>query len=157
MKSRRPRVALPAGVRLDDMEWESPRRPKKKPPVKMNSGPKLSYPDWLKRKAQDRLAMLRRLNNQWQKEEMEYYQRKAKELAAEIERDRVWLERQNALEAELTAIQTYYKTELEKEQAAEDKRRREKLKSVIRDISADVCRTERETLARRGQIRGRRA
>ena len=81
----------------------------------------------------------------------------AKELVAEIEREWVWLEQQKDLEKQLNDLQNYYKTELAKEQAAEDKKRREKLVSIKREINADVCRTERETLARRGQIRGRRS
>ena len=66
------------------------------------------------------------------------------------------LERQNELEAGLTAIQTYFRTEREKELAAEDQARREKVKRILKDINADIARFNRATLARRGVIRGRR-
>ena len=67
-----------------------------------------------------------------------------------------WLERQNELEVELTAIQTYFRTEREKELAAEDQARREKAKLVLKEINVDIARFDRATLARRGVIRGRR-
>ena len=60
------------------------------------------------------------------------------------------------LEAELTAIQTYFRTEREKELAAEDQARREKAKLVMKEINADIARFDRAALARRGVIRGRR-
>jgi len=60
------------------------------------------------------------------------------------------------LEAELTAIQTYFLGEREKELAAGDKARREKVKFILKEINIDIARFDRATLARRGVIRGRR-
>ena len=93
---------------------------------------------------------------EWDAQELAYYRRKHEEFSIDVARDRVWIERQNELEAELTAIQTYFRTEREKELAAEDQARREKAKLVMKEINADIARFDRTTLARRGVIRGRR-
>jgi hypothetical protein len=84
-----------------------------------------------------------------------YYRRKCREHGEDVARDLPWLERQNELEAELVAIQTYYRTEREKELAAEDKARREKARIILKEINADIARFDRATLTRRGVIRGR--
>jgi len=102
----------------------------------------------------DRLAEMKK---EWDAQELAYYRRKLREHGADVARDLPWLERQNELEAELTAIQTYFRTEREKELAAEDQARREKAKLILKEINADINRFDRTTLARRGVIRGLRS
>jgi hypothetical protein len=46
----------------------------------------------------------------------------------------MWFERQNELDAELTAIQRYFRTEREKELAVEDQARRENAKFLGKEI-----------------------
>ena len=109
------------------------------------------YPTWDER-ILERLAQMK---TEWDSQELAYYRRKLREHGEDVARDLPWLERQNELEAELTAIQTYFRTEREKELAAEDQARREKAKLVMKEINADIARFDRATLARRGVIRGR--
>jgi hypothetical protein len=102
----------------------------------------------------ERLAVMKK---EWDAQELAYYRRKADEIGRDVARDLPWLERQNELEAELTVIQMYFRTEREKELAAEDQGRREKAKLILKEINTDIARFERATLERRGVVRGRRA
>jgi hypothetical protein len=111
---------------------------------------------WQPTREEHILMRLRRMKAEWDAQELAYYRRKASEIRQDVARDLPWIERQNELEAELTAIQTYFRTEREKELAVEDQARREKAKLLLKEINADVARFERATLERRGVIRGRR-
>jgi hypothetical protein len=111
---------------------------------------------WYPTREERILERLAQMKAEWDAQELAYYRRKNQEFSIEVARDRAWLERQDELEAELTAIQTYFRTEREKELAAEDQARREKAKLVMKEINADIARFDRATLARRGVIRGRR-
>jgi hypothetical protein len=110
---------------------------------------------WYPTREERILERLAQMKTEWDAQELAYYRRKLREHGEDVARDLPWLERQNELEAELTAIQTYFRTEREKELAAEDEARREKAKLILNEINTDINRFDRETLARRGQIRGR--
>jgi hypothetical protein len=58
-------------------------------------------------------------------------------------------ERRVESEAELKRIQDYYNGERDKELRAH-------LARITKGLNKDICKSKRETLARRGQIRGRR-
>jgi hypothetical protein len=103
------------------------------------------------------LTRLKEMKAEWDAQELAYHRRKYREFAADVARDREWLERQNAVGAELMAIQTYYKTAQEKELAAEDKARREKAKQLLKEINTDIAKFERAELMKRGVIRGSRS
>jgi hypothetical protein len=128
---KRPKLALPYGINLSQFYW---------------------YPT----REERILTRLKEMKADWDAQELAYYRRKARELGADVARDREWLERRNALEAELTAIQAYYRTEREKELAAEDKARREKAMQLLKEINTDIAKFERAELMRRGVVRGRR-
>ncbi len=112
---------------------------------------------WFPTREERILERLVEMKKEWDAQELAYYRRKCREHGEDVARDLPWLERQNELEAELTAIQAYYRTEREKELAAEDQARREKAKLILREINTDIARFDRATLARRGVIRGRRS
>jgi hypothetical protein len=111
---------------------------------------------WMPTREERVLERLAQMKAEWDSQELAYYRRKLREHSEDVARDLPWLERQNELEAELTAIQTYFRAERAKELAAEDQARREKAKLVMKEINADIARFDRATLARRGVIRGRR-
>ena len=111
---------------------------------------------WYPTREERILERLAQMKAEWDAQELAYYRRKLREYGEDVARDLPWLERQNELEAELTAIQTYFRTEGAKELAAEDQARREKAKLVMKEINADIAQFDRATLARRGVIRGRR-
>ena len=110
---------------------------------------------WYPTREERILERLAQMKTEWDAQELAYYRRKLREHGEAVARDLPWLERQNELEAELTAIQTYFLAEREKELAAQDQARREKAKLVMKEINADIARFDRATLARRGVIRGR--
>jgi hypothetical protein len=112
---------------------------------------------WMPTREEHILERLREMKAEWDAQELAYYRRKVAEIGRDVARDLPWLERQNELEAELTAIQTYFRTEREKELAAEDQARREKAKLILKEINTDINRFEKATLDRRGLIRGRRS
>jgi hypothetical protein len=112
---------------------------------------------WYPTREERILDRLWEMKKEWDDQELVYYCRKAREFGEQIARDREWLERQNALEAELNAIQTYYRIEREKELAAEDKARREKSRQLLKEINGDMAKLERTELMRRGVVRGRRS
>jgi hypothetical protein len=98
------------------------------------------------------------LENEKQKaaeEELAYYRRRAAEIAAQVEQDRIWLEQQREREARLAAIQNHYLSEREKEAQAGDKSRREKCARIGTELNRAAARDEREELIRRGMYRGR--
>lgn len=64
----------------------------------------------------------------------------------EVEDYGAWLERERLWEERLAAIQNFYLTEHEKQHKAADERRRAKLKALTAELSADICKTEKETL-----------
>ena len=112
---------------------------------------------WYPTREERILERLAEMSKEWDAQELAYYRRKAREFGDQVARDREWILRHNTLEAELNAIQTYYRTEREKELTAGDKARREKAKLVLKEINADIARFDRAALARRGVIRGRRS
>jgi len=112
---------------------------------------------WFPTREERILERLAEMKKEWDAQELAYYRRKCREHGEEVARDLPWLERQRELAAELTAIQVYYRTEREKELAAEDQVRRVKAKLILREINTDIARFDRATLARRGVIRGRRS
>jgi hypothetical protein len=112
---------------------------------------------WMPTREERILARLAEMKAEWDAQELAYYRRKHREHFEDVARDLPWLERQNELEAELTAIQTYFRTEREKELAQEDKVRREKAKNIVKELNAEINRFDRTTLARRGVIRGLRS
>jgi hypothetical protein len=112
---------------------------------------------WQPTREEHILMRLQRMKAEWDAQELAYYRRRANEIGREVARDLPWLERQNELEAELSAIQTYFRTEREKELAKEDQARREKAKLILKEINTDINRFERATLDRRGVVRGRRS
>jgi hypothetical protein len=161
MKRSCPLFALPTGIRPSDFYWEPvsnlPKRPKKKPLVPFTEAEKLAY------KAHHRLKILQRWKEKWDRQETEYLRRRAKALEASVAADKEWLrienereERRMQAEAELKAVQHYYRSEREKELAAQDKARRDKAAKLLKEINADACKSERDLLASRGAIRGRR-
>jgi len=112
---------------------------------------------WFPTREERIVERLAEMKKEWDAQELAYYRRKQREHAEDVARDLPWLERQNELEAELAAIQTYFLAEREKELAAEDQARREKAKLILKEINTDIARFERAALARRGVIRGRRS
>jgi hypothetical protein len=111
---------------------------------------------WYPTREERILGRLAEMRKEWDAQELAYYRRKAREFGEQVARDREWLQRHNALETELNAIQTYYRTEREKELAAEDKARRERAKQLLKEINTDIAKFERAELMRRGVVRGRR-
>ena len=112
---------------------------------------------WYPTREERMLERLAQMKAEWDAQELAYYRRKLREHGEDVARDLPWLERQNELEVELAAIQNYYRTEREKELAAEDKARREKAKLILKEINTGIARFDRAALARRGVIRGRRS
>jgi hypothetical protein len=112
---------------------------------------------WFPTREERILERLAEMKKEWDAQELAYYRRKHREHGEDVARDLPWLERQNELEGELNAIQAYYRTEREKELAAEDQARREKAKLILKEINTDIARFDRATLARRGVTRGRRS
>ena len=111
---------------------------------------------WFPTREERILERLAEMKKEWDAQELAYYRRKCREHGEDVARDLPWLERQRELEAELTAIQSYYRTEREKELAADDQARRVKAKLILKEINCDIARFDRATLQRRGVIRGRR-
>jgi hypothetical protein len=101
------------------------------------------------------LDSLAEMKRQWDAEELAYYRRRCAELALEVERCRVWLERERLWEERLAAIQNYYLSEREREAQAGDKSRRERCVRISKEINRAAARAEREELIRRGMYRGR--
>ncbi len=112
---------------------------------------------WYPTREERILERLAEMKKEWDAQELAFYRRKCREHGEDVARDLPWLERQRELEAELIAIQAYYRTEREKELAAEDQARREKAKLILKEINTEIARSERATLARRGVIRGLRS
>jgi|SRR5271166_2929297 len=112
---------------------------------------------WFPTREERILERLAEMKKEWDAQELAYYRRKCREHGEDVARDLPWLERQRELEVELTAIQTYYRTERDKELAAADQARREKARIILKEINADITRFDRATLTRRGVIRGRRS
>ena len=135
-------TALDVG-NLDDYEWT-----KLKPRMK----PRKSLTEILNRHRDNCLQKLRKLDEQFADAELNYLRNRCKELEAVVAADRVLIDRENAVEAELKRIQTYYKTEQDKE----DLKRQDKAKKILSEINADIVKSEREALLKRGVVRGRR-
>jgi hypothetical protein len=120
-------VPLPADIDLEQIAWKPTRE-------ELLFG----WPENEKRKAAE--------------EELAHYRRRAAEIAAQVEQDRIWLEQQRE---RLAAMQNYCLSEREKEAQAGDKFRREKCASIGKEINRAAARAEREELIRRGVYRGR--
>jgi hypothetical protein len=142
---KRPIHALPAGINLADFEWY-PAKPKR---------PLETQAQFLERKRRNKISKLESLQKGWEREELEFLRRKCEALAAVVEADRAWIQRQNELEAELKCVQEYYAQEHAKEEAAADKVRRERYVRLGKEIYRDAARAERRLLLARGVYRGR--
>jgi hypothetical protein len=70
---------------------------------------------WIPTREERILERLAEMKVEWDAQELAYYRRKHREQGEDVVRDLPWLERQNELEAELTAIQAYFLAEREKE------------------------------------------
>jgi hypothetical protein len=144
------RGTLPFDLKFDDYFWA---------PTK--SERKVLQQETIRR---TRLEWFGEENRKWDQQIDRVLRLRAKNLETSVAEDRMWLkyendreERKSELNRQLTAIQEYYRTEREKELAAEDKARREKAKLVLKEINADIARFDRLALASRGVIRGRRS
>lgn len=80
----------------------------------------------------------------------------AEELGARIASDKRADELRAARDAEIQRVRSYYLSELEKEIAAADRKRKEALEAITKRIQRDKLKVEREELTRRGVVRGRR-
>ena len=102
------------------------------------------------------LDWLRDKQAKWAKEDEARRRKRFAEIQAVVNRDRQASQRQEIVERELEKIQGYYRTELEKEAQAADVKRRAAAARILKNIARDKARVERETLAARGVLRGRR-
>jgi hypothetical protein len=149
---KRPRMALPMGVNLRDYAFEPTRDEKL----------------W------DRL---RQIEREWIKEDDQRRRERANQIAAEVEQARIQQQQDDevaVLQAEIDAVidkrRAYYlerrKAEgpvtekliakYESELNIWQKKAQAKLDQLTKDIQRDKIKAERETLAARGVIRGRR-
>jgi len=110
------------------------------------------YPTWDERI----LERLRKIERDWDATEDRILKLRAKAIEASVAADRAWLtleqereERKLQSDAELKQVQDYFNRERDMELRAA-------LKRITTDLNIDIVKTEREELARRGVIRGRR-
>jgi hypothetical protein len=89
------------------------------------------------------------LSTKFEQQEVEYLRRKCQSLAAVVELDREWIQRQNEREAEVEQIRNYYLTEQDKERLA-------RLKKLTEVLNKDINKKDRETLTFRGILKGKR-
>jgi hypothetical protein len=149
MRRPRPRFALPIDINLNDFDWTPVPKPgRKSAKQQFTKEEKLAY------QARERtIAVLRK----FEREEWAFIRRYAKNLEAVVAADREFVrienereERRLESEAELKKIQDYFNGERDKELRAHFAR-------VTKELNKDILKNEREVLARRGVIRGRRA
>jgi hypothetical protein len=141
MRRRIPVLALPLDIKLDDILFAPDAEERK------------AYAWETHRRAA--LKRLERLRATWERQDLERARKRAKDLQALVEADRKFVaaendrqERRVAAEQETKKIADYYLQEQRKELLA-------RLARATKEISADVCRSERERLMRRGVVRGR--
>src|SRR5208283_1825817 len=110
------------------------------------------YPTWDERI----LERLGKIERDWDATEDRILKLRAKAIEASVAADRAWLtleqereERKLQSDAELKQVQDYFNRERDMELRAA-------LKRITTDLNIDIVKTEREELARRGVIRGRR-
>lgn len=111
---------------------------------------------WVPTREERQLAWLEEQKAKWDAEELAYYRKRCDQLAFIVAADKAWIDRQNEIEAGMKKVRDYYESEHRKEEQAADKRRLARLKQIIAEVNADICRTERERFAARGLIRGTR-
>jgi hypothetical protein len=71
-------------------------------------------------------------------------------------REQEWLARENDHEERLAVIQRYYQQAHEEEDRKADEARRKNFRQITADVNRDTCKSEREKLAAKGLVRGRR-
>jgi len=110
------------------------------------------FPTWDERI----LERLHKLEREWDASEDRILKLRAKAIEASVAADKAWLkleqerqERKLQSDAELKKVQDYFNGERDKELRAAMKR-------ITKDLNKDTVKRERELLASRGAIRGRR-
>jgi hypothetical protein len=146
----RPIFVLPAGVNLSDFDFAPTAEEK-------------ALEKKLRLQAKRRLVNLSNLQKLWQREEDAYLKRmdalRQKHVAvifAQVEQDRIWLEKVNAIQEEQKRVTDYWLAEHEKESKAIHAAHLKKLAAIQEDIRKDNARAERQELDRKGLVRGKR-
>ena len=114
-KYARPLYALLPGIDLNEFDFEPLPEPKHY---------RLPESVWLKRKAENRLAKLRKLKAEWDEQELNYLKMRAAQIAREIEEDKRWLkefaareEARRRTEEEFARVRKWFDEEHAKEAA----------------------------------------
>ena len=137
---RRPMVYTP-GFRFDEIAFEPTRE------EKLLEWIRAKQRIWAQRDDNARRKLCREL--------IERVRRDKALQDIEEERQRDLAELQAAHDRRIEQIKAYYEAEHQKEAAAADAKRRAALERITTRIDRDKQRTERETLLRRGVLRGR--
>ena len=102
------------------------------------------------------LERLRAMQAQWVAEDLARLRRYAAELAAVVEKDKIWLERVNERQKEQERVTNWWLGEQKKTADAIHEAQLARLEEITEDIRKSDARAERRELLRRGVYRGRR-
>jgi hypothetical protein len=102
------------------------------------------------------LDRLRCLEREWARRELFQLRRRAAELTVVVAADCAYVERQNALEAEIQRRKNYYEAVHKDEADQERKWLLARLEKATKEMNKSDVRAEHRELLRRGVYRGRR-
>ena len=109
------------------------------------------------RRRQDRLAKLHKLEKMWERQDLERLRRRAAELESVIAADKEWLEKQNAWDAEIERRKAIILKLHDEDAKLERERLLARLEKATKTMNAEIVRSERAELSRRGVVRGRKS
>jgi hypothetical protein len=151
MNRRRPSLlALPAGVKLADFDFEPTKEELKQVRALQTEARRAE----LNRQAA--LKRLARLKQSWEEKERGQRKRRIKELEAAIAADKKWIAEQDERERQRMDAEAQTKRVADYYIAEEHRALLIRLSKATAAVNRDIIRTERKELERRGVIRGKR-